>query len=256
LKGDILGSRRKMIFVEGTAQSLDVPLYSLLFPHVSVISKEGCRDVEHAVRGLRGVGDIHWVSAWGIIDNDQRSAADVIRLKDAGVWALSHYSVESLYYHPQVIARVAARQASITGGDATKLVQIATTGALAAAKAQRDHLIAGAILRSARRKVLEGLPNRNDIEVGAAIKVQVDLAALRAAEENQFDALISAGDWDGLLTRYPLRESSAFDRVVDGLKIKDRATYQNVVLKLLQDDPAAVNDLRNLLGDLYPNVTA
>ncbi len=32
LKGDILGSRRKMIFVEGTAHSLDAPLYSLLFP--------------------------------------------------------------------------------------------------------------------------------------------------------------------------------------------------------------------------------
>src|SRR6185295_8666736 len=30
LKGDILGSRRKMLFVEGTAQSLDSPLYSLL----------------------------------------------------------------------------------------------------------------------------------------------------------------------------------------------------------------------------------
>jgi hypothetical protein len=55
-----------MIFVEGTAQSLDAPLYSLLFPQVSVVPKDGCRDVEHAVRGLRGAGDIHWVSAWGM----------------------------------------------------------------------------------------------------------------------------------------------------------------------------------------------
>ena len=86
LKGDILGSRRKMIFVEGTAQSLDAPLYSLLFPQISVVPKEGCRDVEYAVRGLRGAGDIHWVSAWGIVDNDQRSAEDVARLKNAGVW--------------------------------------------------------------------------------------------------------------------------------------------------------------------------
>lgn len=84
----------------------------------------------------------------------------------------------------------------------------------------------------------------------------MDVAALRAVEEKRFDALISAADWDGLLTRYPLRESSAFDRVVDGLKIKDQATYEGAVLKLLQDDAAAVNDLRSLLGDLYATVTA
>lgn len=256
LKGDILGSRRKIIFVEGTAQSLDAPFYSLLFPQVSIVSKEGCRDVEHAVRGLRGASDIHWVSAWGIIDNDQRSGEDVARLKDAGVWALSHYSVESLYYHPKVIARVAERQVAVTGGEATRLAQTAITNAIAAAKAQRDHLVTSAVLRSARNKVLKVLPNHKDIEAGTDLTVQVNVAALRAAEEKRFDDLISAANWDGLLTRYPLRESSAFDRAVDGLKIKDQGTYQGAVLKLLQDDPAAVNDLRNLLGDLYATVTA
>src|SRR5262249_22104039 len=71
LKADILGSRKKMLFVEGAVQSLDMPLYSLLFPQVSVIAKGGCREVEQAVRGLRSTPDIHWVSAWGIVDNDQ-----------------------------------------------------------------------------------------------------------------------------------------------------------------------------------------
>lgn len=256
LKGDILGSRRKMIFVEGTAQSLDVPLYSLLFPQISIIPKETCRDVEYAVRGLRGAGDIHWVSGWGIIDNDQRSTEDVARLKDAGIWALSHYSVESLYYHPNIIARLAERQAGLTGDDAKVLAQTATAKAIAAARIQRDHLVESAVLRSARNEILEGLPNRKNFQSGSTLKVEVNVAELRAAEEKRFDVLISGADWNGLLTRYPLRESSAFDRVVDGLKIKDRATYEGAVLKLLQDAPAAVSDLRNLLGELYASVTA
>ena len=256
LKVDILGSRRKIIFVEGTAQSLDAPLYSLLFPQVSVVSKDGCRHVEHAVRGLQGAGDVHWVSAWGIVDNDQRSAEDVARLKDAGVWALSHYSVESLYYHPKIIARVAKRQAGVTGSDPIALAQTATANAIAAAKEQRDHLVASAVLRSARNKVLEGLPHRKDIQAENVVKIEVNVAALRAAEEKRFDALISAADWDGLLVRYPMRESSAFDRVVDGIKIKDQTTYRGAVLKLLQDEPETVSDLRSLLGDLYASVTA
>jgi hypothetical protein len=40
LKRDLLGARRKMLFVEGTTRSLDAPLYSLLFPQVSVIPKK------------------------------------------------------------------------------------------------------------------------------------------------------------------------------------------------------------------------
>ena len=74
LKRDIIGARKKIVFVEGAATSLDATLYSVLFPHVSVIPKSSCRDVEGAVRSLRGVEDTHWVQAWGIVDNDRRSS--------------------------------------------------------------------------------------------------------------------------------------------------------------------------------------
>jgi hypothetical protein len=88
------------------------------------------------------------------------------------------------------------------------------------------------------------------------VRVEVDVAALRTAEESRFDSLIAVADWDGLLTRYPLRESSAFDRVVSGIKMPDQSTYRAAVLKLLQDDPAALTELRNLLRDLYSSVMA
>jgi ABC-type cobalamin/Fe3+-siderophores transport system ATPase subunit len=257
LKRHLLGSRRKLIFVEGTPHSLDAALYSLLFPLVSIIPKENCRDVEHAVRGLRSAENVHWVAAWGIVDNDQRAPDDITRLKEAGVWALSHYSVESLYYHPSIVTQIAARQAEVLGGDAEALVAAAMTGAVGAAKGQRDHLVASAVVRSARNKFLGGLPNRKDVQaVSSFIKVEVDVQSLRAAEEARFDGLIAASDWDGLLTRYPLRESSAFDRVVDGLKLKDQATYLAAVLKLLQDSDSALTCVRTLLGGLYADVSS
>jgi hypothetical protein len=61
LKLDVLGARKKILFVEGTHQSLDGPLYALLFPDVSIIAKASCRDVELAVVGIRGAGNLHWV---------------------------------------------------------------------------------------------------------------------------------------------------------------------------------------------------
>lgn len=256
LKRDVLGARRKMLFVEGTAQSLDAPLYSILFPQVSVIPKESCRDVEYAVRGLRGAPDVHWIMAWGVVDNDQRPAQEITRLREAGIWALSHYSVESLYYHPKIIARIAERQAQMTGANSTSLIEAAIKDGISAAKAQRDHLVTSAILRATREKVLSYLPKREDIENSNPLKIEVDVSTLRTEEQTRFDRLIDTKDWDGLLSRYPLRESSAFDRAVSAIKVADRATYRAAVLKLLQDDPTAVADLRNLLGDLYSSVMA
>jgi hypothetical protein len=243
-----------MIFVEGTAASLDAPLYSLLFPQVSIVPKDACRDVEHAVRGLRGAAGMHWASVWGIVDNDQRPTDDVARLRAAGVWALPHYSVEALYYHPTVIARVAARQAALLGSDAAAMVENARVGAVAAAQAQREHLITGAVLRSARREVSANLPTHESIVAGAALNIGIDVAALRVAEETRFDALVAAADWDGLLIRYPVRQSAAFERIIEALRLPDKATYRAAVLKLLQDEPAALTELRDLLGDLYANV--
>jgi ABC-type Mn2+/Zn2+ transport system ATPase subunit len=256
LKRDLLGARRKILFVEGAAQSLDTPLYSLLFPQVSVIPKEGCRGVEQAVRGLRGAPNMHWIAAWGIVDNDQRPPEDVARLRSAGIWALSHYSVESLYYHPKILIRVAERVAQMIGAHADVLVESALDSAVAVTKAHKDHLVTSAVLRIVRNRIQNSLPGREEIEGADSVKVEVDVSILRAEEETRFDTLIGAADWEGLLTRYPLRESPAFDRVVGGFKMTGQATYRAAVLKMLQDDETAVTDLRNLFGGLYADLTA
>src|SRR5205823_3931565 len=111
LKKDIFGARQKILFVEGTDQSLDKPLYSQVFPSVSVISKSNCRDVEHAVRGIRDANELHWVKPFGIVDGDGRQQAELDELKTKGVYAVSAYSIESIYYHIDVQRRVAERHA-------------------------------------------------------------------------------------------------------------------------------------------------
>ena len=155
-----------------------------------------------------------------------------------------------------ILSRVAERHAKIIGADADALVRVAIEDAIAAVKDQKEHLVSSAVLRSARDRVLKNMPNRDKIKSGGLVKVEIDVSVLRSGEEARFDKWVDAQDWDGLLTRYPLRESSAFDRVVSGIKISDQSTYRAAVLKLLQDEPATLSDLRNLLGDLYANVAA
>jgi hypothetical protein len=93
LKRDILGARRKLLFVEGEEHSLDKPLYALVFPNVSVVAKSSCRDVEHAVSGIRDADGLHWLHAFGIIDNDRRTQDEIAKLHDKGVHARQHFQL-------------------------------------------------------------------------------------------------------------------------------------------------------------------
>lgn len=116
IRKNIIGGRRKILFVEGEDQSLDRPLYSIIFPNVTVIPTASCRDVEHTVTGIRTSDNLHWLNAWGIVDNDHRTMADIEKLKAIGIYALDYFSVESIYFHPEIQKKVALRQASVDGG--------------------------------------------------------------------------------------------------------------------------------------------
>ena len=100
LRLDILGARRRLLFVEGTTgnRSLDWPLYNALFPGLSVVPKGSCSDVQRAVSGLRGSQHLHHVEAFGLIDKDDRSDSEVDELAGNNIFALDVCSAEAIYY--------------------------------------------------------------------------------------------------------------------------------------------------------------
>jgi len=255
LKLDVLGGRQKIIFIEGRVQSLDAPLYSLLFPQVSIIPKSSCRDVEYAVRGLREAETKHWVKAWGIVDSDRRGTEHLDKLRQFGIFALAHFSVEALYYHPWIIRRVAGRMAELTGKGASALFDTAVTGAIAETAKQRDHLVLDAVERLTRRAIFDGLPKKSDIRRNASVKIEINVADLKASEEADFDRFINARDLDAILQRYPLRESGALASVANGIGLKNRGDYEHTVRTMLQQDEEAMAFLRNLFRDLIVEIS-
>lgn len=255
LKLDVLGGRQKMLFIEGHVQSLDAPLYSLLFPQVSIVPKSSCRDVEYAVRGLREAETKHWVKAWGIVDSDRRATEQLDKLRQFGIFALAHFSVEALYYHPWIIRKVAARMAELTGKDASALFDTAISGAIAEANRQRDHLVLDAVERLTRRAIFDALPKKTDIRDHTSVKIEIDVANLTASEEADFDGFIGTRDLDSILQRYPLRESGALTSIANGVGLRNRGDYEHSVRTMLQHDTEAMAFLRNLFRDLVAEIS-
>lgn len=131
-KRAIMGGRRKILFTEGEAEKLDLPIYGALFPKVSVRAVGSGTEVERAVGGLKASGNDHWLEAYGIVDLDQKieEGIDLEALKTRSIFALPVHSVESLYYCEDARVAVATYKSKIEKKDPGALLAAAKDAAL------------------------------------------------------------------------------------------------------------------------------
>lgn len=248
LKQTILGERRKIVFVEGVEHGLDKPLYSLLFPNASIVAKASCREVENAVVGIKGATELHWVKPFGLVDNDTSEPERIADLKSKGVIALNVYSVESIYYHPEVQKLAGEKLATVVGGDLTGKLVKANIDAIKAIRDSAKHLSARIAEKSARAEVFSLLPKKGEVAAGGKRIAEIDFGKCAQDEAERIESLINTSDFVGILQRYPIRESSALDAIAKALNFTNRTQYEAAVRNLLVRDLEAVNRVRTLLG--------
>ncbi len=253
LKRDILGARRRILFVEGTANSLDLQLYRALFPILSVIPKGSCNDVIRAVNGLRGVHDFHDFEVFGLIDRDDRAEDKIKDLAENNVFALDVCAAEALYYCSDAIEAVAQMQAESLGRDAGTMIDTAKQKGLTAVKenALAERMAARRCEKQVRNLV-EGLaPGWEDImKSGEQLQIPSEVKSPYPDELTQFEKLTSAGNLDELIALYPLRESNVFDQIAKALECRNRANYERMVIVQVRQDEKLAHKLKQHISPL------
>ena len=202
-KRDLLGARRKILFVEGTESSLDKPLYSLIFPMASVIPKGSCHDVERAVVGGRAGECFHWLRAFGIIDGDGYAPDEILTRRERGIYAVPFYSVEAIYFHPRIIGWIAARQANVSGGNASDLTMSALKRGVAAIGDHTERLSRKVVKKSVRKRIIEEIPNDDDLLTGQSIALKNPAKEVLAERARELDVAVENCDWEAILTKCP-----------------------------------------------------
>ena len=84
----IVGSRRPILFVEGTPGKLDEAVYRACYPDWTVVPRGSCSDVIHAVATLRNNRALHRLQAAGIVDGDGRNDEERTHLRNESVHVL------------------------------------------------------------------------------------------------------------------------------------------------------------------------
>ncbi|HDZ05966.1 hypothetical protein LCGC14_0121890 [marine sediment metagenome] len=246
IKQSILGAKRKILFVEGESTSLDKQIYQLIFPELSVIPKGSCKDVERAVEGVRGTDKLHWISVFGLIDADDRTAEQLQTLIDKGVVALESYSVESLYYRTEIIEKIAERFADISGKSKDELYTNSTSKIIENITLHKDRLCSRLCEKKVRNSVMSNLPRHQNILNKEQFVLNMDLNEEFEKEETIFNDLIQSQNINGLISRYPIRETPVINGIVGGLEL-NTDTYESAVRKLIIDDPNIKSFYRTLL---------
>jgi energy-coupling factor transporter ATP-binding protein EcfA2 len=249
-KRTILGARSVLVFVEGEDGSLDMALYRLLFPTVTVAARGGSRAVEATVRSLRAIKTLHWLDAFGIVDRDGRSEEEITRLRAEGIHVLPVCTVESIYYHPEAIRLVARQQATNFGCDAESLAAEAEARALDALKTRRNPLIEARCRSAVEQRVLESLWRGEGPWQSSAINLPIDPAAMLATEAAVFDDLIAKKDLVGLVARYGIKKTGLGGGVSQALRFQKVGDYPEALRARLEADATARDTLICLFGDL------
>lgn len=245
----ILGGRRELLFIEGETHSLDMKLYTLLFPEWTLFPTGGCDQVIRAVTGLRTSQPHHWLSARGVVDGDWRDEDEKLSLRARGILPLPVSEVENLYYSADVIRAVAARQAESVDESVDALVDLATTRALSAlgADGTPERLAASLALTAARRHLLAELPTTID---ASSTSISVTVASPYAQLLTTIADLLRASDLDGLIRLLPVRDTALRAQVARSLRFQNIADYEAAARVQIRNDSTLAAAVRTFIGPM------
>ena len=251
LKLAILGSREKILFVEGESTSMDCPIYTALFPDISVRPMGDCKEVIRAVRVLRKTQDRHHIEVFGLIDLDNRTDENVAELEDDGIFALDVYSVEGLYYCSEVIAAVARQQAeSLDGRDADQLIKVGEDKAFEVLDNNEDKLDERMAKYRRDRRIFLKLADEESIvdKMGERDSISIDAEYQEALVG--YKEAVTSRDLNKLVARYPLRDSRVFEVIGNALECRNRHVYQSMVIARIKKDDELKASLKKRLGGM------
>jgi len=242
---DVVGSRKKILFIEGDAgRSLDQSLYGLIFPEISIRARGSCKEVIKAVEGLRGVPEIHRAEVFGLVDDDGMCKGEKEKLEKKGIYPLPVFSVESLLYSEEVQSAVALKQSNTYGEPHEEMLDKARIKAIECLGYDDKRYLASRLAeRQLRDDILSKIPGHKQLREGQAGSISIQIESPYQQELDRLENLVGKGDIFGIIARYPVRDSKILKVVAGCLGCKGRDQYEQAALNCIRMN----NDLRDVL---------
>lgn len=204
----ILGSRRPILFVEGSKGSLDVTVYRNFYRDYTVIPVGACSDVIHSVETMRRNDTLTRVKCAGIVDSDGLSQQEKQDLESRRIYVLPVSEIENIFLMNDVLRAIGAYEELDEGTLASRIQKL--TDAVIEHVRHGNNLKA-AVGRYCKRHIdaiLKRLdPGKSDypedLETHYRAKLQsIDVAKIAEARTKEIEDAISNRDLHKILELY------------------------------------------------------
>ena len=190
------------------------------------------------------------VRALGIVDRDQILESNREALKARGIYPLKVYSVESLYFLPDITREIAARQSAVNDADEEATVNAAWDAFFKAVREHGPRLTARMSEGLIKDRISLAMPDWKKISDGSVISINIDVEQVLREQTAKLDALVTDKDAEGILRTYPVRETPALGLVTAALGFKSVASYYAAVRKLVRENSTIKSKLIDLFDGL------
>lgn len=254
----ILGSRKPILFVEGTSSSLDIAIYRSCYANWTIIPKGSCEEVIHSVVTMRRNETLTRVTCSGIVDADDYSQSDVQYFEGLGIAVLPVSEIENIILMPSVSAAIAESE----GYSESELDSILANLAESIFKTlNSERAIEDVVVRYCRRRIdrtlkkidLSGAETILDLQQKYTEETG-DLNIEDIAEESRsrITSAIETKDLPLLLRNYDNKGMMAL--AATHLKRCRRQDFESWLVRVLRNE--SVTNLSTSIKNLLPDIQA
>ena len=254
----ILGSRKPILFVEGTENSLDLPIYRACYPEWTVIPRSSCTEVIHSVVTMRKNKSFTRVTCTGIVDGDDYTKEDRDQLKDLGIQVLPVCQVENLLLLPSVTASILEYEGHVGAETVKKQTTLANA---VFATLDEPKKMEKVVLKYCKRRIdrlLKEVGPSNNKTVSqlqySYISATNDINIIDIATQRtkQIETAIAENDLTKFLEYYNNKGLSAIAAI--HLKGSNRDSFESWVIRSLTNETCP--SLRKNLSDALPTISS
>jgi hypothetical protein len=174
------------------------------------------------------------------------------QLLSEDVYALSVFSIESLYYSPEMIEAVAGRQAETFKIDSIELIANAESKALSTLR-QKDkveHLASRIAERRLRDKILMVIPSREAMVKNGDESLVVEIQSPYPAALLLISELLEANNLYAIIAGFPVRESGILNDIAKALHFIGEADYEKAARAVICNNAELAEVIKSKLGGL------
>jgi len=254
---ELLGSRKPIMFVEGSDTSLDLEVYSALFKEYNVVEVASCARVIHFTKAFNAQNYFHHILAVGLIDRDFRTDQEIASLVEHKIYTTDVSEVENIFLSEQVL-RLACDH---LGKDFGRLYPQIKSNAINSLAANIHNVVNQRLEFLLKRKLGRfTIPKRETDREVVVTLVGDHIGGINVQEEydrimGEFDTAIAAADYDFVLKNNNMKKGLISDSGVLGLlglrSLKDYLHIVVVALSRLPEEATELNDIRQrILPDM------